>query len=307
MKSRGLHATTWWAIALLAALLATLSSSPLFLAIEVVLSLVAMTIFRDSSLRSRSLGFYIVLAIAVISIRFAFRIVFNQPDALQPTALNLPLITVANTFSFFGPVSFLSLHAALVDGLRLAAILVCLGLANTVANPRKLLRSTPGALYEIATAAAVAINLAPQMVESMHRVRKARTLRSDAKGFKALRTIVIPVLEDALERSLALAASMDSRGFGRQEVVTNSQKISARLTSVAALIFLGVGSFSLLASNSPVVALVLLAVGVALLALTFRLQSRRQLRTFYRPERPGMMDALAFSVTLISLIAVSAL
>ena len=34
-------------------------------------------------------------------------------------------------------------------------------------------------------------------------------------GIRALHSIVIPVLEDALERSLLLAASMDSRGYGR--------------------------------------------------------------------------------------------
>lgn len=302
-----LHATSWWAIALLAAFFATISSSGWFLLPITLASLTAMVLFRDRTLRSKSVGFYLFIALAVILIRLAFRIVFNQPDSFQPTALNLPLLRLGDLMTFFGPVSTLSLQSALIDGLRLAAIILAIGMANTIANPRKLLRSTPGALYEIATAAAVAINLAPQLVESLHRVRKARSLRSSDRGFRALRTIVIPVLEDALDRSLSLAASMDARGFGRQEKVTETRSATIRTTSILAILLIAIGAFWLLVASQLAISLSLLIAGVALLVLSFRLQSKRALRTFYRPEKPSLLDAAVILTVTASLAGLSLL
>jgi energy-coupling factor transport system permease protein len=302
-----LHATTWWTVALVVAFFATLSTNPILLTALIVTCLVTMLLFRDQTLRSRSVVFYIAIALAVILIRIAFRIIFNQPDSFQVTALDLPLISFGDVMTFLGPVSWQALKSALTDGLRLAAIILAIGMANTVANPRKLLRSTPGALYEIATAAAVAINLAPQLVESLHRVRKARSLRSSERGFKAFKTIVIPVLEDALDRSLSLAASMDARGFGRQENVTKTRTATIRAMSIVAILLIAIGAFWLLVSTSQAIALALLIVGVTLLFISFKLQSLRSLRTFYRPEKPRLRDVVTVFCVLGALLGLSAL
>lgn len=298
-----LHATTWWGIAIFAAALATLSTSAWFLALLCLASLLCMKIFRDNSLRSQSIGFYLILASAILLIRFIFRIVFNQPDLYQATALDLPVVKIAGLINLFGPVSFVSLQGALVEGLRLAAIVLSIGMANTVANPRKLLRSTPGVLYEIATAAAVAINLAPQLIESMHRVRKARSLRSETKGFKAFRSIVIPVLEDALDRSLALAASMDARGFGRQELNTKSK--SSRALLLISLVLLTAGSFAFLTSSQSFYAALAIATGVITLLAALKLQSAKKLRSYYRPERPTWFDLTVGLVSCSTLAVMS--
>ena len=63
--------------------------------------------------------------------------------------------------------------------------------------------SCPSALYELGVAVVVALSIAPQLIESGQRVRRARQLRADhAGGLRPLRSIVIPVVEDAFERSL---------------------------------------------------------------------------------------------------------
>ena len=47
-------------------------------------------------------------------------------------------------------------------------------------------------------------------------MRAAQALRGGDTGrVGRLRRFLVPVLEDALERSLALAAGMDARGYGR--------------------------------------------------------------------------------------------
>src|SRR5690606_41905715 len=56
--------------------------------------------------------------------------------------------------------------------------------------------------------------VAPQLVASVRDVRRARRLRGvQATGPRAALQYVQPVLHDAMDRAIALAASMDSRGY----------------------------------------------------------------------------------------------
>ena len=115
-----------------------------------------------------------------------------------------------------GPVTRESVLAGLYDGLRLGTIVICVGAANALANPKRLLRSVPAALHEVGTALVVAVTVLPQLVDSARRVRAAQALRAgDTRRTGRLRRYLVPVLEDALERSLRLAAGMDTRGYGR--------------------------------------------------------------------------------------------
>lgn len=85
-----------------------------------------------------------------------------------------------------GPVSLEATLSAATDGLRLACLLCCIGAANTLANPKRALRVLPGALYELGVAVTVSMSVAPQLVESVQRVARARRLRADrARGVRA--------------------------------------------------------------------------------------------------------------------------
>ncbi|HTZ45789.1 MAG TPA: CbiQ family ECF transporter T component, partial [Jatrophihabitans sp.] len=185
-----------------------------------------------------------------------------------------------------GPVSLEGTLAAAVDGLRLACILCCVGAANSLANPKRALRVLPGALYELGVAVTVSISVAPQLIESAQRIRRARRLRaSRGSGFHALRGIAVPVLQDALERSLRLAAAMDSRGYGRAGTATRA---SRRLT--AGLLLLGMlglaaGMYGLLDSTLPgAFGLPVLLAGGVLCCGGLLAGGRRVRRTSYRPD-----------------------
>ena len=83
----------------------------------------------------------------------------------------------------------------------------------------------PPALYEIGSALVVAVTVLPQLADSVRRVRAAQTLRGGDTGrVRGLRRLLVPVLEDALERSLALAAGMDTRGYGRTAGATPRER-----------------------------------------------------------------------------------
>ena len=74
-------------------------------------------------------------------------------------------------------------------------MLCCVGAAQRVSRTRNERCGRPGAFYELGTAVAVSISLAPQLIESVQRVARARRLRAGRRrGWRALHTIAIPVL-----------------------------------------------------------------------------------------------------------------
>lgn len=291
---------TWWLLAITMAVVAGVSQNALTQILICSAALIFILIFREEAPWSRSVRFYLFLAGFVVIARVLFRIVFNIQNPDDATALDLPGFSVnlgfGPTVELFGAVGVQALTGGATDGLRLAAIILSIGMASSLANPRTLLKSTPSALYEIASAISVAINLAPQMISSLQRVRKARSLRGRSKGLGSMAGTVIPVLEDAIDSSLSLAASMDSRGFGRRGNLSKSQVMGARLSSLFAVGFLSVGSFALLIGQTQTLGLVLIAFGIIASFATIRINSKSQIRTRFEPVKFQLFDALIFAI-----------
>jgi len=292
---------SWWLLAVTMAIVAGISQSALTQILICSAALIFILIFREEAPWSRSVKFYLFLAGFVVIARVLFRIVFNIQNPEDTSALDLPGFSVNLGFGppveLFGSIGIQALAGGATDGLRLAAIILSIGMASSLANPRTLLKSTPSALYEIASAISVAINLAPQMISSLQRVRKARSLRGRSKGLGSMAGTVIPVLEDAIDSSLSLAASMDSRGFGRRGNLSKSLVISARLSSLMAVGFLSVGSFALLVGQTQALGGVLIAVGMVASFATIRINSKSQIRTRFEPVRFQVFDALIFTLS----------
>ena len=146
----------------------------------------------------------------------------------------------------------------------------------------------PPALYEVGTAVIVALSVFPQLAESVQRVRRARKLRGGATGkrFTALHAIIIPVLEDALDRSLQLAASMDSRGYGRAGKVAAQARLATGLLMITGLVGVCVGVYATLDGSTPrFLAAPVLIAGLLVAMAGFRFAGKRVHRTRYRPDR----------------------
>ena len=286
---RDLHPVAWWVWALGLAAAASYTLNPLVLATLVAVAATGVALRRSDHPWARSFRLYVWLGVLIIVIRVVFRIVFGGGDG--PTILvtlpEVPLPDWAAGIRLLGPVSRESVLAGLYDGMRLATIVICVGAANSLANPKRLLRSLPPALYEVGTALVVATAVLPQFADSARRVRAAQELRGGPTGrWHGLRRIVVPVLEDALDRSLRLASGMDARGYGRAGEATAKERAVTGALMLTALCGMCVGVYALLDATAPrllagpMVGLAVVAAGAGLLSA-----GRRVARSRYRPDR----------------------
>ncbi|MTK04436.1 CbiQ family ECF transporter T component [Micromonospora sp. CP22] len=286
---RALHPGAWWLWALGLATAASHTTNPLPLALLVAAAALVVVRRRGDAPWAFAFRMYLILGAVIVAMRVVFRLVFGggQGDHVLLHLPEIPLPAWAAGIRLFGPVAAEQLLGGFYDGLRLATMLICLGAANALANPKRLLKAVPGALYAVSTAVVVALSVAPQLVESVLRVRRARRLRGAAgQGLRALRGIALPVLADALDRSLALAAAMDSRGYGRTAAIPAGQRALTGGLVLAGLVGVCVGTYGLLDATVPgYLGLPMLIVGLATAVAGMLLAGRQVRRSRYRPDR----------------------
>jgi energy-coupling factor transport system permease protein len=194
---------------------------------------------------------------------------------------------------------------AFYEGLQLATILCCVGAANALGSARRLLRSLPGALYEVGVAVVIALTFAPQLVTDARRVRAAHRLRGQAGGrFTRMRRLAMPVLEGALERSVELAAAMDARGYGRTTDTSRATRRATGLLVLGGLLGVCVGVYGLLSGTGAAwLGLPTLAIGTLLAAGGMYLGGRRTGRTTYRPDPWALPEWLVAASGLLAAVA----
>ena len=251
--------------------------------------------------------FYLWGGLFVVVSRVLFRIVFGggTGETILFTLPSIPLPSWAAGIRLFGPVAAEQVLGGLYDGMRLAAMLICLGAANALADPKRMLKAVPAALYEVGTAVVVALSVAPQLVESVLRVRRARRLRGGRqRGLRALRGIAMPVLVDALDRSLALAAAMDSRGYGRAGDVPRRVRTGTAALLLVGLLGICVGAYGVLDGTTPRwLGIPMLLTGLLLAGTALPLAGRRVRRTVYRPDRWQVAETVTAASGLAAVAA----
>jgi energy-coupling factor transport system permease protein len=285
---RGLHPGAWWLWAIGLATAASRTTNPLTLLLIIVVAGHVVTARRSDAPWARSFGMLLRLGLLVIAIRVVAQTIFGA-EVPGTVLIRLPEVALpewAAGVTLGGPVTGQGLVAALVDGLRLATLLGCIGAANALANSKRLLATLPAALYEVGVAVVVALSFAPSLVTSVQRIRAARRLRGRPDtGIRSIVSVAMPVLEDALERSLSLAAAMDSRGYGRRAAIDPRLR---RTTATLTLLGLGgvvVGTYGLLDGTGPAaLGIPVLLAGLTVAALGLVLGGRGSVRTRYRPD-----------------------
>jgi energy-coupling factor transport system permease protein len=300
------HPASWWLLGLIFVATAVVARSTVLL-VGLACLAAALTVIFDSQWY-QSLRFYGLMALFILVTRVAFRIIFNFGTPSGEVLLNLPQFEINLGFgspvTLLGALSNTTLEFALRDGLRLAAIILSIGMANSLCNPRKLLKFTPGALYEIASAVSMAINLAPQLVQSAQRVRQSRELRGRSNRLSTMASVIVPVLEDTIESSMSLAASMTSRGFGRAGNQSTREKRALRLISLVSVVLILIGTYFAITLGvfHPATGTTLIT-GILLGLIAIRMSSIKQIRTALERRKLSARDYLLLSIGVILLIS----
>lgn len=260
------------------------------------------------------LRFYLALAAVIVAIRLVFQIVFGGVRT-GTVLFRLPEIRLpewAAGIRFGGPVTVEALLLSGTDAVRLAVLILAVGAAMSLADPRTVLRSVPAALHDISVAIVITLTVLPQIIASAVRINRGRRLRgSSTHGLRRLVGTVVPVLEDSVESSMSLATSMEVRGYGR----TRRQRrvgLATTLALLASLALLGIGVFVLLGvPGGTWPAVVLLGAGAGLGATMLARSSKRLAVTRYRPApwraAENTMVLLAVAIVATSIWAGGAL
>lgn len=254
---------------------------------------------------------YVLLAIGVFATRVIFRLIFNYETPVTPNdsrslfgipRLEIPL-GLLGSIELFGEMNYASFSSAITDGLRLAAIILSAGLANSLAAPKRLISAVPGSLYELAIALTIAMNFAPAIIAGFDRVRRVQRLRGAAKKTQLIKRVLIPVLEDALGQSFNLAASMANRGFGRKSELTAPRKLLFRFVAIFTLICFAISTSLWIASDQIFIASIALFSGVLGAFIAVRIAAPRQRRTRVHPIRFTSVDWLVSFGSVFTAVA----
>jgi energy-coupling factor transport system permease protein len=285
---RLIHPGAWWLWALCLAFAAMRTTNVILL-----LTIAAVAAFMVSARRGRApwaeayrLLFGFALLSIVLTLVLQILLGTRTPGHTLVNLPSAPLPDWSGGLTLGGPITGEALLNSFDAGLRLAVLITCFGAANALAHPARLLRILPAALYEVGVAIVVALTFVPQLAESLVRVRAAQRLRGrPITGLRGLRGIAVPVLEESLERAIGLAASMDSRGYGRR---SNQSPGVRRLTATAVLVGFGAaiaGTYQLIdPGTNHRLGLALLVAGTGLAIAGGLVAGRRTRRTRYRPD-----------------------
>ena len=311
-QPRLLHPAAWWGWATGVAIAASRTTNPVTLVLLVSATAFVVASRRPQSPWSRSYVVFLRVGLAAVAIRVVlFALLGTGPGThVLFTLPQIPLPGWMAGVRLGGPVSLDGVLAATYDGLRLAVILLCVGAANTLTSPRRLLKSLPSALQEAGVAVTVALSFAPQAVAAVGTLRGARRLRGRPdRGLRSLRGLAVPVLEGALDRSVDLAAAMDARGFGRRAATVPAVRIVTAACIVVGATAVAGSSYGLIDTSAPSgLGLPLLVAGAALVAAGFVVGARRGGRTRYRPDPWRLAEwlVLASGVATVAVLASAA-
>ena len=176
----------------------------------------------------------LLLAAGFVALRVVYRVVFGGGNGGGALLLDLPRVRLSGPFehiTLFGQVTTGGIANAAQSALPFAALVLALGLVSVAFDLRALLTrgAVRGPVRTVSRALVVAWATFPALLGSVRRVRVARELR----GERGVASLLVPVLEQTVERAIALGASMEVRGFAAARRVEPTCEHPATLSGVS--------------------------------------------------------------------------
>lgn len=309
MTSDGsLHALAWLVWAVCAAASLELAPNPLYVTLVVAVSFLVVSVRGlDTPVARTSFSVLLVLGAGFAVLRVVLTTLTTHPgtDVLFTTP-HLDLPRLLGGFRVGGTVELPVLLQAATESLVVVGVMAVFGAFNAVVSHHELVQTAPRAFYEAGLAVTVAIAFVPATLATVQRVGEADLARTGGRVVRRGRLLrrIVPVLESGLERALALAESMDSRGFGH-DGATAADRVSGSLLVIA---LLGLaGAFVALVGRAAGVAVFLGVVAVLALGLAVAVASGRSHRVRYRPRRMATADWVVAATSLAAPVGLAAL
>lgn len=298
---RTLHPLSWWSWGLGLAI-ATSRTVNLGMLLIISGSAILVTLLRktrDPWASALTIG--IKVAMVALAFRMVIAIIFGVPSQGR-VLFTIPRVQLPEWLAGIllgGPVTVERLRYVFVESLTIFSLVVAIAAASSLANPKQTLRSLPGVLHEAGVALIITTTLIPQFAVSVIRIRQARALRGDSTRF-SFKKHLVPLFEEALERALILAESMEARGYGfRSEnrkgaIQTGSILLGLFLLLLSLIQFLTGGKY-----------LPLLVLSLISLLSGLMLANRQSARTRYRPLPWNIRDSVVLIATLAGIAIAS--
>ncbi|MBX3062655.1 MAG: energy-coupling factor transporter transmembrane protein EcfT [Anaerolineae bacterium] len=167
----------------------------------------------------------------LISVHFGTTVITQLPESI-------PIIGGAWTLE--------SLLYGICNALRLVSIVFAFALFSRVINYADLLRLAPAAVAELGLMLSIGITLVPLTLRSFQEIREAQQLRGyRGRGVRAMLPLFTPLVANGMEHALALAESMEARGYGAARSVQHVRRgqVALLIGLLGALILLGANAF----------------------------------------------------------------
>jgi energy-coupling factor transport system permease protein len=267
-----------------------IAPNPLYVGLVIAVCAFLVGLHRTDRVLSRAFPVLLGLGVMFAVVRIGLTVLtthgsggtvlFTLPEATLPRLLG--------GFTVGGTIEAPVLAQATADAVPIIGIMAAFGAFNAVAAHHELLRSVPQAFHEPALVVTVAITLVPATMRAVQQAREADRARSgSARRRGRVTRTMLPVLETGMERAVALAESMDSRGFARRKARPAEQIASwATLVGLLAL----AGSFLALVAREQTMAVALGVIGTAVVLGAVVLTSKAGEVTRYRPRRLAVTD-----------------
>lgn len=284
--SSPLHAATWLVWAVSGAASVQLAPSPVYVALVIGVAVAVVETHRLDGMLGRAFPILVGLGVSFAVFRVGLTALTTHGGAPGDVWFTLPQATlprIMGGFTVGGSIEGPVVLQAAAEAFAVVGILAAFGAFNAVAAHHELLQSSPRAFHEPGLVVMVALAFVPATVRAVGDARTADLARTGGRVVRRGRLVrrAVPIVESGIERALALAESMDARGFAR--LAPSRHDRTAAWLALASMVALA-GSFVALVGRASGWALAAGLAGTAGLAVAIALSSRASRATRYRPR-----------------------
>jgi len=280
------HPVTWMVWTLSASVVALLMRNPWYL---LLLTVVSVLVYWHES-RERPGSWYLKMYLSLLIFPTILNFLFSRSG--DTVLLKLPIRWIG------GPYTLEAFVFGASAGIQIACLLTIMIVFSKLVNSQDLLRRIPSALYPVGVTASIGLTFVPHARQAFDAIREAQQLRGyQPKGWRDLPKVVTPLVILSLERAIAVAENLVTRGWGSQRMMGWQ-----RVAIVIGLVGLAGGLSSLiLFPTKGIVVFSLVLISVVSIWLGFRSTGKHER---FRPDLWHLKDSLIIAFTLSPLVII---